>query len=357
MSLFKEIFSEQDNLSQQEIKNYLFNNSESESYDIEKKSLANDLNSDALEGFANNKSSLLKLDSLKKTAFKSIFKNNYIALTSFSLSIIIILTIYFYSYKQNNTSPSTVDLHKITTNNKTKTSSAANIGSIKDNLEKVNNSISKINKDPKKIIRQNNYVPLILDKRESKLEINNNNIEPKQIKNYINFGTKYIADLKIVDYSKTKRQNNLNKTSVDIWNVEPRFSNNQEQFANNNSTIKSIEYSYFEFLEEGLSLFNKKDYFSAIENFEIILQQYDNDLNATFYSGLSYYYIGDYKKAIKYFNKVISSNINVFYEEGLWYKALSYNKSNPKESVKILNQIVKENGFYSKKATQKLKNK
>ena len=351
MSLFKKIFSEQDNLSQQEIKDYLSGDSGSE-YITEKKSLSNDLNSDALEGFVSNKSRLSEIEILKKAAHKSIFKKNYF--TPILISIAIVASITYLVIKQKHIEQARNISTKSMTEN-IQTIEKTKLAIINKNLKQEINNVIEENNKVDEIIRQTEYIPLILSKKVLKLDANiETEAEIEQIKNHINFGVKYIADLKVVDYSKIKRSNNLSTNSIDIWNVEPSFSNYEEQDLSNNSTIRNIEYTYFDFLESGLKQFNKEEYFSAIESFELILQQYDNDLNAQFYSGLSYYYIGDYNKAIKYFNKVINDNINVFYEEGLWFKALSYRKTNQEKANKLFKQIVKKGGFYSKKAKKEV---
>ena len=94
----------------------------------------------------------------------------------------------------------------------------------------------------------------------------------------------------------------------------------------------------------------------ALKDFNTIIQQFPDDLNAHFYGGLGYYNIGLNQKAIEYFDAVLETNTLTFAQEALWYKALSLINANQINDAKeILTRIIEANGFYAKRAEETIK--
>ena len=346
MSLFDKIYNA-DIITKQEIKQYLKGKlSETEKSKFEQKLANSRFNQDAFEGYTKNNALPSKIN-------LSVNKNfNFIL----SYLFVVVLTAANFIFAEKT---STV----LKDEPKTAIKKEINFKPEKSNKLTVINSEPKEKsvKQKKLTIAQNNkdkrifeYLPLIKSKTVKKLKQIDikNNVSSTNIKLRTNFKTKYLSNLKIVDYSMLKRTNNLTKQNNDIWNVAPEFANNQEQNISANHR-KSIEYTYFDFLEKGLSYFNNKNYDDAIDVFEIILSQYNNDLNAVFYMGLSYYEKHEYAKAIQFFDIAINADINVFYQESLWYKALSYKNIDKQKYRDILKTIINENGFYATRAKQK----
>ncbi len=349
MKLIDKIYNTEP-LSKREIKLYLKDKlSDSDKNKIEQKLMNSKFNNDAFEGYVAN--NILP----KKNNF--LHNQNLNFILSFSILITtIVLSFILVDKTQNQVNPNIKISQKNIIEQKQETKEILNINN--KQLSNNNKTVTKKTKTIKPI--KNNkfyeYLPVIKPKtvkQLNKVKIKNN-VNLTNIKLRSNFKTKYLVNLKIVDYSLFKRTNNLTKNNNDIWNVAPEFANNYEQNIKTKN-IKSIEYTYFDFLKSGLQEFNDKNYNNAIDDFEIILSQYDNDLNAVFYSGLSYYFKNNYSKAIKYFNIAINADINVFYQEALWYKALSEENIDKQKCKQILKTIINENGFYAEKAKQKLK--
>ena len=118
--------------------------------------------------------------------------------------------------------------------------------------------------------------------------------------------------------------------------------------------IKYIPYK--DFLMEGLTKFAKNDYKGALGHLLTIQQQYPDDVNASFYSGLCYYNLGKTRQAITMFDKTIGNSISTFKEESEWYKSLSLLEDGKKSDAKeLMKKIESEGGFYEKAAREKLK--
>lgn len=344
MSLINKIYNNNEIITTKEINSYVNNKiDELQKNKIEQKLLNNKFNQDAFDGFSANKSQLNLINKIRIKNFNYIF--SYIF-------IIAIIPVIFVVTKQNTFN----NFNKIKNPNNIKNASnftkpkikTNNIAIMPENNIKHNNISKSINLN---FTHKYDYMPLIPVKKLTKL--NNINVKSEitniNFKLTINFKTRYLADLKVVDYSVIKRTNNLSKNNNDIWNVAPEYENNYEK-QNNSTQIKSIEFTYFNFLETALSNFKNKNYDDALFDFNIIQSQYSNDLNAIFYTALSYYYKGEFYKANTYFDKALNSNINVFYQESLWYKALTLKKINTEKSKQILQTIINEKGFYSNKA-------
>jgi tetratricopeptide (TPR) repeat protein len=109
-------------------------------------------------------------------------------------------------------------------------------------------------------------------------------------------------------------------------------------------------------LKSGLAYFGKEKYNAALEEFQLLLENNPEDVNALFYSAVSFYKIGKYNKAVKNLEAVVASRNNVFHPEAKWNLALVNLKTGEKAKAKILlNEIVNDKGFYSKRAADKLK--
>ncbi|MCC6837745.1 MAG: tetratricopeptide repeat protein, partial [Bacteroidia bacterium] len=73
-------------------------------------------------------------------------------------------------------------------------------------------------------------------------------------------------------------------------------------------------------------------------------------------SALSYYNIDRFDRASTKLEELLLSNNNAFYQEAKWYLSLSELKRGNKQKARdLFEQIITENGFYSKKAKEKMK--
>ncbi len=195
------------------------------------------------------------------------------------------------------------------------------------------------------------------------IDVDPENVDAKKIEEIENFDEKkivesnakmlYIKNLKAVDYSDFYT-NHIAKKEWLMTGITADKEDEKSDGAFNEQITKYIPYK--EFLIESLTKFSKNDFKGSVTNLLIILQQYPDDINAAFYSGLCYYNLGKQRQAIAMFDKAISNSITTFREESEWYKCLSLIENGQREEAKvILKNIAGENGFYAKAAREKLK--
>ncbi|WP_282044193.1 tetratricopeptide repeat protein [Winogradskyella flava] len=108
-------------------------------------------------------------------------------------------------------------------------------------------------------------------------------------------------------------------------------------------------------LANAQELFEKGQYADALDIFNVFESQTENRSNLLIYKGLSYVELEDYENAEQAFNDLVTSDL-LDAEKGYWYKALLYLKQDKVlETEGILETIVSENFFNSKKARDLLK--
>ncbi len=185
-------------------------------------------------------------------------------------------------------------------------------------------------------------------------QIENIKPEEKVRKHFKLLPTTYYYELKAVIYDKERRP----KIKMRINNegtLSPQYEN-YSSLQNNPDEVKWTYIEYTDFLSDAMGKFSNSRVKEALLDFNYILQVYNDDLNANFYGGLCYYNLGLYNKAISCFDGILNDNSITFFQEALWYKALSlYNAGQKDEAEKLFSNIAESNGFYSAKATERLK--
>lgn len=164
----------------------------------------------------------------------------------------------------------------------------------------------------------------------------------------------FIHDLKVADYLKYYFKDNRN---IDIRDngLSPRYSNKEEAAPSLSSKAEDRNYYAHEIIKDALYAFHKKQYSLSIELLELLRRYNKDDVNAQFYTGMSYYILGDYKNALYYLSKAEENRINIFLQETEFYKALCYAKSGKTGEAKtLLTQIKNKKLFYSKRAAEEL---
>lgn len=164
----------------------------------------------------------------------------------------------------------------------------------------------------------------------------------------------YIYDLKVTNYNSLYFNNKLKP--FEIKGHTPSFKENKE--SPNAVFEKDYEQTIAadKVLKTGLGYFNKGKYGKALAEFQLLLEANPNDVNSLFYSAVAYYQIGKYDRTIKNLEAVLNSSNNVFHPEAKWNLALSNLKTGEKAKAKqLLIEIANEKGFYSKRASDKLK--
>ncbi len=199
---------------------------------------------------------------------------------------------------------------------------------------------------PQKVIIPESIAPL----HYNKIIKIDNDISDINMSGYYRYSSNhmysYIGNFKVIDYRYDKRINIKNR---DIPSNFIDFGNDQDLTASN------TEYTYVSFLEQALEKINKKNYDGAIDDCNIILDQYPNDLNAVFYKALCLYELNNNNNSIDYFDIALSSKINTFHEESKWYKGLILKEEKQFAAAeKVLEEIVNEQGYYGVQAKKEL---
>ena len=108
-----------------------------------------------------------------------------------------------------------------------------------------------------------------------------------------------------------------------------------------------------EYLEPTMKLVSKGKNKIALRNFDMIFENFPNDANAEFYSGLCNFYLERFDDAIAHFDAVKDNTINTFHEEADWHRLLCYKATEQKALFNMLrDNIIEQGGFYSERAVE-----
>ncbi|MBC7694841.1 MAG: CDC27 family protein [Burkholderiales bacterium] len=124
-----------------------------------------------------------------------------------------------------------------------------------------------------------------------------------------------------------------------------------ERVAMNNSNT----YLAHKVIRKAMRLFKSKNIVNCIEELTILYNYNKNDANAQFYLGMSYYQLGKYQVAERFYQKNLDNVNNIFHQESEFYQALCLlNMKHNDEALKQLQIIVINKGFYSSRAQETL---
>ena len=148
-----------------------------------------------------------------------------------------------------------------------------------------------------------------------------------------------------------------NEITPEISSVSAGFENKSDKNMVDNARAQvTVEVTYQEMLEDAIRSYKNQKYKKALGEFDVILAKHSEEVNAQFYSGLCFYHLSQNAAAIKKFNAVIKNKEVEFVEEANWHKALTLiNMRDITAAKKLLNEIIKKEGFYKDKADVKLK--
>ena len=347
----KKINNSNSNLSRKEINQYRETRDERERFSIEQKSMGNDFDMDALEGWSEagdgtNLMSKLDRKFIKKISFKFI---------TFSLSIFLISGLAFYIFYPTSQTTSSDKSNLIPYISKKKSERTdliipSEIIKMTELPDKHQINIKTIQKDLISQRKEDNYA-------ESKKE-NNLNIDPLPI-NSVNkidiqlntfknqeIGKEiYLHDVKLLDYRVYRSKPQIKSKQI-ILNGTPASQESQSSNMNEINEWKIVDIPYIEYIDKTISVFAKGNNKKALTRLEQILVTYPDDLNANFYSGICYYNLNEFNKAITAFEKCLSSQFNNFNEEAEWYLAKSLQANNNDEKAKILFEKIKNSTSY-----------
>ena len=166
--------------------------------------------------------------------------------------------------------------------------------------------------------------------------------------------TKNIEGLKVYDYSgEYKREKNITKEDNGIpARYESRKDMEKSKTLNN---MQSRTIAYQDFLSEALADYNNKKYASAINKLQLLLSDNHSDVNALFYTAMSYSESQQYDKALHFLDRLDAQSNNTFNQESAWHRSLLLLQKGEMDKAKeLLQKIISAKGFYATAAQQKL---
>lgn len=114
---------------------------------------------------------------------------------------------------------------------------------------------------------------------------------------------------------------------------------------------KDHGYYAHEEIKDAMLEFSKGQYAACIHHLQDLQRLNEEDVNALFYSGMSYYYMINDARALDCFNRVLDSENNVFHQEAAFYKAQCLLRLKQSDEARVLlKTIEQEKGFYSARA-------
>jgi TolA-binding protein len=164
----------------------------------------------------------------------------------------------------------------------------------------------------------------------------------------------YLYDLKISDYYNlyfrhTNAEADLFKTHTPVYKENKKSLG--ELFEDDQSVTTADR-----MLKQALKDYSKQKFIAAQSGFETLLGLNPDDVNAQFYSALTYYNLSQPQQALESFERVMENSNTSFYQEAEWLSALINLKlGNREEARSVFSKIIQEKGFYSKRASERYK--
>jgi len=155
----------------------------------------------------------------------------------------------------------------------------------------------------------------------------------------------YAHNYKIRDYSERSKQWDMQQENLRRIEDPLRSQVLQDYYE---------KAPYYKELERAMKYFRKGAYTKSYPLFAGILRQFPDDENALFYGGLSAYKLSRFGKASKLFSKALAQRGGVFYEEALWYLALTLEATGNARSDSLFCVIQQYDSFYAENAEDKI---
>lgn len=368
LNLLNRIFGRKAPLTREEID---LLKEEASNFPIENKEQSDVFNQEAMEGWSSIEgdvnSTMKRIDQTVSQELKTNTGSTktpvFVFLTLFTV-IMILLIVYTYRGNQLQEAPVRVELDPIandkggtTARTEDKSAEKAKIQLAEiETYEPIEKS-EQITKDQLRVEDKESY------EKENELNEDMAQLSPKTSEeiptpstNKLIFNQvteQYLHGLKTVDYRNLRQHKEIELIQDLPTGVPANMANADEEMDEITEVKKNI--NYLEYLEETQLFFVEESYKRALRRYLIILDHFPDDVNAHFYSGLCYYNLGKYDKAIHHFKKSYSVNIGNFKEESEWFEARALISSDKKQQAKeLIIKIKKEGGFYSEQAADLL---
>ena len=315
---------------------------------LEKNAETDSFLSEAMEGFNDFPEAILDIPSFGKSPVSS-----YKWISTLIL-VVVTAAIVFYVAPFSNPEQNEVlsEEKAIEKENKSEVSTNEKFIGMDNNIEEKSIAEVVVENDEEK---QTNAHSEKTEQKREQIEIPKMSLTPIEFQEKIDYSVKKAKTKAIgffgflaVDYSQIytntlETEREFTGTAASQANLKENNSVLEKEFTRN-------VYTYREFLKQACYFMKERNFTNAITNFDLILEQFPRDVNAEFYLGYCHYELGNYSKAISYFQQAKNNGFDFFEEDAQWFIANSYENSGKyKEANKIYREIRKNGGYYSHK--------
>lgn len=187
----------------------------------------------------------------------------------------------------------------------------------------------------------------IIDRSEIKVE------HPKTIKKSTAKEI-YLSRLKLIDYRSYRSRPTIPAEQLELSGTPAdRESSGSETIE---GSWKTVEVPYHDYIKKTMELVEKEKYQKALQRLNIVLETYPDDINGHFYSGICFFNLKQFDKAIEHFRSCLAHPFSNFDEESIWLLANAMEEMDDHDKAKELYQEIKEaKGYYADQAQNKLK--
>lgn len=348
MNLNKKTYSDSNHLTREDINVYKSTQDEHLKHEIEKKSLDDDFDADALEGWSDRS---LSIGSLTVADKKFLPSNKWLYILSTSVVVLAVAGIVVLS-SSKETKPDKIQQATVESVVVEKTDIVLpdNIESMEELPVKEQIAVKTIMKD---FTQQKEEQTIV--KQETKIEdlpvkrIEESKPEVSLVKETLMGKEIYLSNLKLLDYRAYRSRPKITTKQMILTGTPANIG--ETTSTEEVPEWKDVEVPYIDYLEKTMEIFSKGQNKKALTRFVVILEEYPDDLNANFYAGLCYYNLKEFSNAQKVFAKCLDSKYLNFTEEAEWYLAKSLLADGKKvEALTIFTKISNANGYYSTQA-------
>lgn len=163
----------------------------------------------------------------------------------------------------------------------------------------------------------------------------------------------HILNYKLADYTEI-RTTKWDKFSLDEVGLPANYGSFEERKKYLDEHPEKAT-PYVEYISQCIKAFDDAKYKLAIQRFGVVLKEYPDDVNAQFYSAMSFYHTSEFEKAIALFAMSEKNMIKTFDEESMFYHAKSLKALGRIEEANAkLEKVILRNGFYIENALKEI---
>lgn len=325
-----------------------------------------ELSRDALEGYAAVPGAFADVEGLKKAIAKKSGMSVSWGTISLSVIVVAVISVVATVFYNNDEKPITEKPSELTDYSVTIPVPENALSPAEDHFVNPEANVMQITIPTNEIATgdttyEMNYperiiAPIPVDDKKQ-LIIDSVPVVPKKVEKAYNAQVGFIVDLKVTEFDKyyatpiEVKELPLTGTPAKFETEDGLGDSKEEKEEETVSLVPADQ-----FLREGLIAFRDGRYGKCVSKMEVLLEHNPDDINALFYTAVSYVKLEMYSKAIPLLDKIILAENNVFHEEAEWYKAIALEGNGDTAAAKSLFQkIADDGGFYAKQAATRLK--